>query len=128
MRPNLTVLRSGIGPMLTETGTIERATGGWVYDPDLGMDIEERETVYAGRMLIAPATESTSTQEVGGRTDTLAQYDVTLPAETTVALGDIVTLTTSPTDPSLAGVEFKLTRVDLDPWAVARFCRAEQRN
>ncbi len=27
MRPNLAVLRSAIGPMLTEYGTVKRATG-----------------------------------------------------------------------------------------------------
>lgn len=127
MRPNLTVLRSAIGPLLTEAGVVKRPTGGWVYDPETGTDVEEVVTIYTGPLLIAPRAASTASEEVGGRTDTVAQYDVTLPAETAVEIGDRVSLTTAPTDPSLAGVEFTLTGVDLDPWAVARFCRAERR-
>lgn len=127
MRPNLTVLRSAIGPMLTETGIVERPGEGWVYDPVIREDVQAKETIYSGRMLIAPRGNATATEEVGGRTDHVEQYDVTLPAETDAKVGDLVKLTAAPTDPSFLDVEFTLTSVDLDPWAVARFCRAERR-
>lgn len=126
MRPNLGVLRSAVGPLLTETGKVERPGEGWVYDPELGEDVQAKETVYTGPLLIAPSATATATEEVGGRTASVEQYDVTLPAETAVEIGDLVTLTVAPTDPSFLDVEFILTGVDLDPWAVARFCRAER--
>ena len=127
MRPNLTVLRSAIGPMLTETGTLERLGEGWVYDSETQSEVRVMETICTGPMLIALGVASTSTEEVGGRTDHIEQYDVTLPAETDARIGDVVSLTAAPTDPSLTGVEFTLTGVDLDPWAAARVCRAERR-
>ena len=129
MRPNLGVLRSAVAPLLTETGTVEKVTGTF-YDPTAdggnGAEVQARENVYTGPLLIAPSATATVTEEVGGRTASVEQYDVTLPAETAVEIGDLVTLTVAPTDPSFLDVEFILTGVDLDPWAVARFCRAER--
>lgn len=125
MRPNLTVLRSAIGPMLTETGTVKRPTGNVVYDPVTQTEIEETIDVYEGPLLIQPRAASNTTVEVGGRTASVAEYDLTLPAETPVEINDLVRLTSAPTDPSLADVVFIVTSVDLDPWSAARFARME---
>lgn len=72
--------------------------------------MQARATTYAGPMLTAPRALSTATQEVGGRTDHVEQYDVTLPAGTSVEIGNLVTLTDAPTDPSLTDVEFTRRR------------------
>jgi len=114
MRPNLDLLRSSIGPMLTEAGKLERPTGGWVYDPETGTEVQARELIYAGPMLVRPEGAQPSIVDVGATAWPRTPYEVTLPAETDVKIGDFVTLTSCDYDPQLVGVEITLTDAPLD--------------
>ncbi len=59
MRPNLTVMRSAIAPMLTETGTVKRATGDYTFDEETGYETREYVTVYEGPVLVQPEGDVT---------------------------------------------------------------------
>ena len=106
MRPNLGVLRSAVGPMLTEAGTIERQDG-TTLDPD-GYEIPNMVTVFAGPVIVRPEAPVRS-------------FDVTFPAESDVVIGDLLTLTDCPFDAVLIGQPIRITDVRHDSWQVALF-------
>jgi hypothetical protein len=122
--PNIGVLRSAIGPMLTDTGTISRQTGEYEQDEETGMEEPIYAQVYSGPVLVRPepAVEVT----IGGVEFSQARYDVTFPAETPVVVGDILVMGTVAHDPELAGQQIRLTDTPLDAWSVARFCKGER--
>lgn len=125
MRPNLAVLRSAIGPMLTETGTVQRWTGETVFNEETGREEKAYETVYAGPVLVRP--EAAVEIEVAGGTFTQGKYDVTFPADAAVKVGDLLSLTVCPWQPELVGHTIGLIDVPLDAWQVARFCKGESK-
>jgi hypothetical protein len=121
MRPNIGVLRSAIGPMLTETGTISSLE--WVKVD--GLDVEVLVTKFNGPCLVRPEGEI-QTVAVGGVERPILSYDVTFPADADVSLGDVLVLDDVPFDPALSGASINLTDVPLDSWAVARFCKGKR--
>lgn len=123
MRPNLAVLRSAIGPILTETGTITREDGYWT-DPDTGMEEPRMVTIHDGPCLVRP--EGVQYVVVGGVERPIQRYDVTLPAETPAEIGDVLVLGDVPHEPDLSGAQIRITDAPLDSWAVARFCKGER--
>ena len=125
MRPNIGVLRSAVLPMLTETGVVERETGETLLDENTGSEIRVVETVYDGSMLVRPQYRQTE-EEAGGTTHVVGRYDVTFPADTPVVRNDVVRITAAPHDAALAGVEFRLLDVPVDPWQIARYAVAER--
>lgn len=124
MRPNLAVLRSAVGPMLTETGTVERQNG-TTTDPD-GFEIPLYVTVFTGPMLVRPEDRSLRVANVGGVSWPVLRFDVTLPADADALIGDRLTVTSCPGDPTLVGESLKLIDVPRDAWQVARFAVAER--
>lgn len=125
MRPNLTVLRSAILPMLTETGTVQRLTG-YIFDEETGQDEPILEHVWSGPLLIRPQSANEKVVEVGGLSLTLTRYDVTFPAETAIPASGLLTITSADFDPLLVGAQFRIVDVPLDAWAVARYAVAER--
>ena len=125
MRPNLAVLRSAIGPMLTETGIVERNTGETTTDPD-GFEIPVYATVFSGPMLVRPEDRSMRVANIAGGSYTVLRFDVTLPADADALVGDRLTVTSCPGDPTLVGESLKLIDVPRDAWQVARFAVAER--
>ena len=89
MRPNVGVLRSAIGPMLTEAGTITRQDG-TTTDPD-GYEIPNMVTVFDGPVLVRPEGR-VQLVAVGGTERPRLSFDVTFPAESDVVIGDSGTL------------------------------------
>lgn len=124
MRPNLAVLRSAIGPMLTETGIVERQNG-TTTDPD-GWEVPLYVTVFTGPMLVRPEDRSMRVADIGGSSYTVLRFDVTLPADVDALIGDQLTVTSCPGDPTLVGEALKLVDVPRDSWQVARFAVAER--
>lgn len=120
MRPNLPVLRSAIGPMLTETGTLKRP-GEWVWDETTGTDVREYVTVFTGPCLVQPEGD-VQIVDVGGASWPVRPLDVTFPYSADVEIGDLLTLTDCPGDPALVGQEIEIKDVRHDAWQVARFC------
>lgn len=126
MPPNLAVLRSAIGPMLTETGTLTRLTGATVEDPLTGVREPVWETVWSGPLLVRPEDRSLRVADAGDVTYSVLRFDVTLPAETPAQIGDNLTIETCPGDASLAGQTLRLIDVPRDGWQIARFAVAER--
>lgn len=121
MRPNVAVLRSAIGPTLTDAGIVKRPTGSHVYDPETGFETREYVTVYEGPVLVQPEGDATLVH-VGGGSWPVRPLDLTLPAETDVHIEDVLTLTDCPNDPTLVGQEITIIDVKRDSWQIARFC------
>ncbi|HEY0888679.1 MAG TPA: DUF6093 family protein [Nocardioides sp.] len=126
MRPNLAVLRSAIGPMLTEQGTVKRQTGQYEQDPDTGLEEPIYATTYTGPMLVRPEDRSMRVADIGGSSYTVLRFDVTLPADADALVGDRLTVTSCPGDPTLVGETLRLIDVPRDAWQVARFAVAER--
>lgn len=122
--PNVGVLRSSLGTLLTQQGVVQEE-GGYVYDPDTDTEVREMVTVYSGRMLIRPRSgEPTSTSTDIGPWF-IDKFDITLPANATAARGNLVSLTTSANDPGMIGVQFRLLDAPWDQYQIARNCVAE---
>ncbi len=128
MRPNIAVLRSAIGPMLTETGTVQHMTGRYVQDEATGLEAPEYVTVYTGPVLVRPQADSLRIASSGGASFPVLKFEVTLPADSDVAIGDVLTVTDAPFDDDLTGRPLRLVDVALDAWQAARFCLAERRS
>lgn len=123
MRPNIAALRGAIGPMLTETGSIERWTGEYADLDGDGLEEKVYETVFSGPCLIRP--EGVDLATIGDATFTRKLFDVTLPADADAVINDVLTVNTCPWDAALVGHRIKLLDVPLDSWQVARFCKGE---
>lgn len=127
MRPNVGLLRSRQASYLTETGTVTRQEGEPVFDEVTGEYTYPPPTViHDGPILVRPQNNAERIVEAGAGTFAVTRYDVTLPALTPVRRGDTVTVTSSPFDPALEGVQLTVQDVPLDVWQVARYCVAER--
>ncbi|MFC5999342.1 DUF6093 family protein [Quadrisphaera sp. GCM10027208] len=125
MRPNVELLRSRQASYLTETGTVTRPGGEGYWDDTLGQWVEGGTVlVHDGPLLVRPQSNAERVVEAGEATVAVSKYDVTLPALTPVQRGDTVTVTSSPLDPALEGVQLTVQDVPLDVWQVARYCVA----
>lgn len=119
MRPDIAVLRSAIGPMLTEHGTIERQDGTTI--DAYGDEVPNMVTAFDGPVLVRPEG-GVQYVATGGVDRPVRALDVTFPAEADVRIGDVLTLTVCPFDPTLIGTPIRITDVRHDAWQVARFC------
>lgn len=124
MRPNLAVLRSSVLPMLTEAGQIRRITG-YEWNEESGFEEPVYETVLDGPILIRPDGINNVQTPAGEWAQ--ERYDVTMPANTAAAVGDLLTVTACPFEPALIGQEISLVDVPRDAWAVATFAKGERR-
>lgn len=79
-------------------------------------------TVYSGPCLLRPPTATTAAQahRQGGAQIATEDLRARVPATVTSRPGDILTVTASPNDPSLAGRSFDVTRVIAGSYAVTR--------
>ena len=124
MRPNLAVLRSAIEPMLTETGTVKRATGAIVFDEVTRYETQTFATVYTGPVLVQPEGDATLIH-VGGTSWPVRPLDVTFPHDADIQIDDVLTLTECFGDPELVGQEIGIQDVRHDSWQAARYCKGQ---
>lgn len=82
-------------------------------------------TLYTGGCMIRPAGTVGSDQDQGDNETRVGDYTVKFPADTTVQIGAVVTVTSSP-DGGMAGRYFRLTDIPSDDWQVNRKCAAEE--
>ena len=82
-------------------------------------------TTYSGRLLVMPQ-HKVKRLEAGGTTRAVSGYDVTLPVDTDVQRGDIVTVTRARYDGALVGIPLTIVDAPLDPWQIARYAVAER--
>lgn len=121
MKPNLTVLRAAIAPLLTDACTVKRATGEHTFDEETGIETREYVTVYTGPVLMRPEGDVTLVN-AGGATWPVRPLEITFPAESDVKINDVMTVTASSGDPGLVGAEIGINDVRRDSWQIAVFC------
>ena len=125
---NMPVLRTALGRMLTDTGTITKpGEGEGPFNPDTGQyDPAVPVTVYEGKMLVRPEDATGRREVVQGATYVRSRYEVTLPASAEVFRDQTLTVTASKHDPMLVGRPMTLLDVKMDTWAISRSCVAER--
>ncbi|UYM04211.1 DUF6093 family protein [Solicola gregarius] len=111
--------------MLSDTGTVSYDTGETEWDDEIGEETPIFADRYTGPMLVRPQYATPAEFDAGGAQWTVSRYDVTLPADTDVRIGDRVQVE-STFDTKLADTFIYITDVPLDSWQIARFCIAEK--
>lgn len=109
------------------TCTVTRASGGpRTFDP-VANDYADPAptTVYDGPCKVRRSATAGIDTEVAGREVRLQDLEVILPADTAVAEGDTVTVSSSP-DPALAGKTLRITDVLSDDWQINRVVAVEE--
>lgn len=109
------------------TCTITRpGAGERVFDPDANAYTDPTPTsVYTGPCKVRRTDRSGNDTQAGEQTLRLQDLEVTLPADTAVAEGDVVTIDSSP-DPALVDKTLRITDVLSDDQQVNRRCLVEE--
>lgn len=96
------------------------------YDSGNGTWIPVSTAVYTGACLIRPAHGLIGNEETRADDELrILRYIIKFPADTSVAMDDVVTVATSP-DPDLVGRAFRITDVLADDWQISRRCAADE--
>ncbi|QDO88345.1 hypothetical protein FNH13_08315 [Ornithinimicrobium ciconiae] len=116
-------LRRFVDSVMACEGRLREVMG--VGSDDNGFPITIYETRYEGRCLIYPADRDARVVEVVGSSVPIARYTVVFPAGTSVEIGYVFDVTSSPDAPEVVGPVFRISDAPVDAWSVARQCIAE---
>lgn len=96
--------------LMRDTCTAARPTGGFVTDPETGVDTPASESVYAGRCKVQTTVAQAASPDAGGHQFTVENLQLHLPVSAELRTGDQVTITES-WDPQLVGLVFRLVEL-----------------
>lgn len=107
---------------MTSAVTVSRA-GEAVFDPDSASYAPPTETeLFSGPALVRPLR---STVDATGRTSIVVDtWEVKLPVDSALEIGDAVEVTASAYDPGLVGLQLRVSGVAYDEWQIARVATA----
>lgn len=121
---NLSAVEHLVGSVMTCTGTLQKVIS-VDLDPDTLKEVVTYETTYDGRLLIWPDTAGMRDADAGEYSWHIKRYVVTLPVDTTVEEGHVLTITAAPGDPELVGLTVNIIDAPVSAWSVGRLCLAE---
>lgn len=105
--------------LFSSTVTITRFVSEGAFDPDTaeyGPIVTS--SVYAGPALVRPQKEGTV--ESGEVVVVVSGYQVKVPVDTDVEVGDVVTITASTYDAALVDLTLRVSDVSPDEWQICR--------
>lgn len=120
-------MRSWISGYLTCEAAVTKTGGPAAWDDATGTYVTPPPiVVWTGRCLVYPQSLDGREVVAGGTEWQINKYVVVFPAGTDVAIGQTLTVTSSPDEPDMTTFDLVLVDVPVDAWSVALQCLAEQ--
>lgn len=121
----LASMRATCDLVLDETCTVDRAAAQPVFNNDTGEYTAPTTEVYAGACKIRLAPRVGQDLHTGETELRRSEFNGHFPADTDVAIDDIVTVTSSGTDDALVGRTLRVIDIALGSWQVERIAVLE---
>jgi len=121
--PFIEQMRARQAALFDSTVDVTRFAGAGLFDEaTAGSAAPSMSSVYSGPGLVRP--QRYQVDEVGQTAVVLDTYTVKLPADTAIAVGDVIRVTASAHDERMIGLVLRVTEIPEDEWQIARLCRA----
>jgi pectate lyase len=112
-------MRTRQAALFSSTVTITRFAGKGAFDPvTASYATGTSTTVYTGAALVRPQKQGTT--ESGEVLVVISGYEVKVPVDTALQVGDVVSVTGSTFDTSLVGLSLRISDVRADDWQICR--------
>lgn len=96
--------------LMADSCTVQRP-GPELTDPDTGVVTPGLVEVYAGACKVQGATAQAASPEAGGHAFVVESLQLHFPVSSALRIDDVVTIDSSPMDPDLVGLKFRLVEL-----------------
>lgn len=113
--------------LFRDTGTVTRAAGEPIYNPDSGSYSQPTITVYVGPCLVRPPSGNEANEVQAGQQEVaLVALIGKFPVDAAVRRDDVLTLSASTYDAALVGKALRIGAAPNDGWQICRRCALEE--